>query len=72
MHGSDSAPPYGLLIFGAILLCAGIGGTLTGVSVIKGITYRREQPKLFWWSVTLQFLCGLWLIGEFIAEVYGR
>jgi hypothetical protein len=61
---SDSWPPYGLLIFGVVLLCLGVGGTCTGEAWARFgvVVYRDEEPKQFWLLVATHYLGGLFFI----------
>jgi hypothetical protein len=72
MPHSDLSPPYGLLIFGVVLLCLGVGGTCTGEAWGRFgvVVYRDEEPKQFWLLVATQYLGGLFLIGLFLYKGY--
>ena len=74
MPHSDFGRPYGLLIFGGVLLILAVNGTCTGEAWERfgQAVYRDEEPNQFWLLVATEYLGGLFLIGYFLYKIYGH
>jgi hypothetical protein len=67
---SYSGSPYGLLIFGCILLLLAVVGAYRGqIRERSHVFYYAKEPKQFWLSVAIHFLGGIFLIAYFIYKV---
>jgi len=58
------------LLIGIVVLVIAMVFTLAGGSLerFRGIVYRTEEPKRFWWSVATWYLIGLFFIGLFLYK----
>jgi len=60
--------PYIFLILGFISFIAVVVWTNTGKAWIRfhGWVYRTQEPKRFWWEVTMDCLIGIIFFGIFL------
>jgi len=64
-------PPYGLLITGVIFLCVGVASNLTGQTLGRSrIVYKYEEPREFWQTVAVLYICGVFLVGDFLYRIH--
>jgi energy-coupling factor transporter transmembrane protein EcfT len=59
------------LLIGIVLLIIAVVFTLTGETVerYRGMVYRAEEPKRFWWDVALFYLGGIFFIGLYLYNI---
>jgi len=64
-------PPYGLLIVGVIFLFVGVASNLTGQTLGRSrIVYKYEEPREFWQTVAVLYICGVFLVGDFLYRIH--
>jgi hypothetical protein len=58
-------------LIGIVLLLLAVVFTLTGETVERyhGMVYRAEEPKRFWWDVSLFYLGGIFLIALYLFSI---
>ena len=71
MHAKGT--PFFYLICGFIVISVAVHEALTGIAYVRfhGFVSRANEPKAFWWNVTILFLIGLFLIGYCLYLVSG-
>jgi hypothetical protein len=60
-----------LLLVGILLLVFAVVFTLTGETVERhrGMVYRAEEPKRFWWDVAWFYLGGIFFIALYLFHI---
>jgi len=59
------------LLIGIVLLLLAVVFTLTGETVegYRGMVYRAEEPKRFWWDVAPFYLGGIFFIALYFFNI---
>jgi hypothetical protein len=62
------------LLLGIASICAAVVFTYKGKVWVRftGWVYRAKEPKWFWWEVALDYLIGLYLVGQFLSKISER
>jgi hypothetical protein len=62
--------PFGVLLFGLFLVLLAVIGTFTGKAYSKGRpTDRAKDPVNYWMTLSVEYLCGAFLIWYWAAAL---
>jgi hypothetical protein len=61
-NGWNKPWPFGLCLFGMLMLVLAIIGIFTGKAYYRGSVSRAENPSNYWGTLIVQFVGGIVLI----------